>query len=99
MISRKMDYVLFVETGRRTLSTQPYDQYNSFAARLHRSLIGPVPQSLMITYLSMGVLEQRVADSALRVGFALVGFAQIHRLTNREAFFQQWIAEGRAAEM
>jgi len=44
-------------------------------------------------------LEQIVADSAFRLGFALVGFAQLRRLTNREGFFRQWLAEGRAGEM
>jgi epoxyqueuosine reductase len=47
----------------------------------------------------MGGLEQRVADSALRAGFALVGFARIRRLTNRTSFFQNWLDEGRAGEM
>jgi epoxyqueuosine reductase len=47
----------------------------------------------------MSRLEQRVADSAFRLGFALVGFAQLKRLTNRESFFREWLAEGRAGEM
>jgi epoxyqueuosine reductase len=44
-------------------------------------------------------LEQRIADSALRLGFALVGFARVKRLAAREAFFRQWLSEGRAGEM
>jgi epoxyqueuosine reductase len=44
-------------------------------------------------------LEQRVADSALEVGFALVGFARIKRLTRRQSFFYHWLSEGRAGEM
>jgi epoxyqueuosine reductase len=47
----------------------------------------------------MGGLEKRLADSALRLGFALVGFAPLRRLSNREAFFRQWLADGRAGEM
>ncbi|MBV8362139.1 MAG: tRNA epoxyqueuosine(34) reductase QueG [Deltaproteobacteria bacterium] len=38
-------------------------------------------------------------DSALRLGFALVGFARINRLDRREGFFLRWIAEGRVGEM
>ena len=44
-------------------------------------------------------LEKRVTDSALGLGFALVGFARINRLADREDFFLQWLAEGRAGEM
>jgi epoxyqueuosine reductase len=47
----------------------------------------------------MGRLEEKVADSALRLGFALVGFARVSRLVRREVFFLQWLAEGRAGEM
>ncbi len=47
----------------------------------------------------MSRLEESVADSALRLGFALVGFASIKRLAHRESFFLQWLAEGRAGEM
>lgn len=47
----------------------------------------------------MGGIEHRVAESAFRLGFALVGFARIRRLTNRESFFRQWLAEGRTGEM
>jgi epoxyqueuosine reductase len=47
----------------------------------------------------MGRLEQSVAESALRLGFALVGFARINRLSGREGFFREWLAEGRAGEM
>jgi epoxyqueuosine reductase len=53
----------------------------------------------MLKCLLMSELEQRVADSAFRLGFALVGFAPIHRLIDREGFFRQWLAEGRAGEM
>ncbi|MBV8453469.1 MAG: tRNA epoxyqueuosine(34) reductase QueG, partial [Deltaproteobacteria bacterium] len=44
-------------------------------------------------------LEERVTDSALRLGFALVGFTRINRLDGREDFFRRWLAEGRAGEM
>ena len=47
----------------------------------------------------MARLEERVADSAVRLGFVLVGFARINRLDEREGFFLQWLAEGRAGEM
>src|SRR5260370_18419163 len=47
----------------------------------------------------MSRLEGSVGDSALRLGFALVGFASIKRLAHRESFFLQWLAEGRAGEM
>jgi epoxyqueuosine reductase len=47
----------------------------------------------------MARLEERVANSALRLGFAMVGFAQVNRLVEREGFFLQWLAEGRAGEM
>jgi epoxyqueuosine reductase len=47
----------------------------------------------------MAGLERRVADCALRLGFALVGFARIRRLAARESFLFEWLAEGRAGEM
>ena len=47
----------------------------------------------------MGRLQQILTDSALQLGFAMVGFARIRRLTNREEFFRQWLAEGREGEM
>jgi epoxyqueuosine reductase len=47
----------------------------------------------------MARLEDKVTDSALRLGFALVGFARVNRLADRKDFFLQWLAEGRAGEM
>jgi epoxyqueuosine reductase len=47
----------------------------------------------------MDGLQKRVADSAFMLGFALVGFAPLKRLTDREDFFRRWLAEGRAGEM
>jgi epoxyqueuosine reductase len=47
----------------------------------------------------MARLEQRLAESAWRLGFTLVGFARIRRLSERRVFFQQWLAEGRFGEM
>jgi len=44
-------------------------------------------------------LEEKVTDSALRLGFALVGFARVNRLDGREGFFLRWLAEGMAGEM
>jgi epoxyqueuosine reductase len=44
-------------------------------------------------------LEQRVTNAALRLGFSLVGFARVNRLSFREVFFRNWLAEGRAGEM
>jgi epoxyqueuosine reductase len=47
----------------------------------------------------MEQLQQKVPNSAFMLGFALVGFAPLKRLTNREDFFRSWLAEGRAGEM
>jgi epoxyqueuosine reductase len=47
----------------------------------------------------MDRLEQTIRECASRQGFALVGFAPLRRLENREDFFRRWIAEGRPAEM
>ena len=47
----------------------------------------------------MSELEERIVDCALRLGFALVGFARIRRLGHREGFFNQWLADGRAGDM
>jgi epoxyqueuosine reductase len=44
-------------------------------------------------------LEDRVTDSALRLGFAMVGFARVGRLAERQEFFLQWLTEGKAGEM
>src|SRR6516164_2879346 len=44
-------------------------------------------------------LEDKIAACALQSGFALVGFAQIERLRERDGFFANWLAEGRAGEM
>ncbi len=40
-----------------------------------------------------------MTDSAVRLGFALVGFARINSLAKHKDFFLQWLAEGRAGEM
>ncbi len=47
----------------------------------------------------MGTLEHAVTGFAMDLGFALVGFAPLRRLTNREPFFREWLQAGRAAEM
>jgi epoxyqueuosine reductase len=47
----------------------------------------------------MAGLEQNLTLSALKLGFVLVGFCRVQRLTHREDFFEQWLAEGRAGEM
>jgi epoxyqueuosine reductase len=44
-------------------------------------------------------LERQVVNSALGLGFALVGFARISRLGSRERFFHDWLREGRAGDM
>jgi epoxyqueuosine reductase len=44
-------------------------------------------------------LESIITSSAVAEGFALAGFARLERLDDREDFFTQWLAEGRAAEM
>jgi epoxyqueuosine reductase len=49
--------------------------------------------------IPMSRLEKSVTDSALQLGFALVGFSPINRLTRREGFFLHWLSEGRAGEM
>jgi epoxyqueuosine reductase len=47
----------------------------------------------------MARLEQIVTAAAHEQGFVLVGFAPLHRLDNREKFFNRWLAEGRQGEM
>jgi epoxyqueuosine reductase len=47
----------------------------------------------------MDRVEQIIRRCASDHGFALVGFAPLRRLENREEFFREWIAEGRPAEM
>jgi epoxyqueuosine reductase len=44
-------------------------------------------------------LEKRITDSAMRLGFALVGFARVNRLARREDFFRRWLADGRDGDM
>ncbi len=44
-------------------------------------------------------LEQIIGAAARARGFAMVGFARIRRLTSRENFYNQWIAEGRHSTM
>jgi epoxyqueuosine reductase len=47
----------------------------------------------------MGHLETIITSAALAEGFALAGFARLERLDHRAAFFDRWLAEGRADEM
>jgi epoxyqueuosine reductase len=43
--------------------------------------------------------EELIAATAREQGFILTGFAPLRSLKDREAFFDQWLAEGRAADM
>lgn len=47
----------------------------------------------------MTALEHRIRQAAWNHGFTLVGFARLRRLVEREAFFEDWLAQGRAGEM
>lgn len=47
----------------------------------------------------MDRLQKRAADAAFMLGFALIGFAPIKRLSQREDFFHHWLDEGKAGEM
>jgi len=44
-------------------------------------------------------LSHIVEDAAREHGFALVGFARVRRLKEREDFYRAWLADGRAATM
>lgn len=47
----------------------------------------------------MSSLNQIVAAEALRAGFALVGFAKLRPLDEREGFFRRWLEAGRPGDM
>ncbi len=47
----------------------------------------------------MRAAEKSIAEAAQEQGFILIGFAPLRSLSERREFFNQWIAEGRAAEM
>jgi len=44
-------------------------------------------------------VNRAIADAARANGFSLVGFARIRRLEDREAFYRQWLGEGRHGTM
>src|SRR5579883_2016709 len=67
--------------------------------RRPRSLVVPVHALLHGSIKAMAQLEQNLTLWAQQLGFVLVGFCRIQRLDNREDFFKQWLAEGRAGEM
>src|SRR5271169_922679 len=48
---------------------------------------------------AMSVSPETVTNAAHELGFALVGFARLHPLDNREAFYRQWLADGGHASM
>ena len=51
-------------------------------------------------YTSIGEeAEKRIIAAAAEQGFILTGFAPLRALPERREFFDQWIGEGRAAEM
>ena len=54
---------------------------------------------LSYRHTRMGHLETIITSAATAQGFVIAGFARLERLDHREAFFSQWLAEGRAAEM
>src|ERR1700730_9737152 len=43
--------------------------------------------------------RETLAETALALGFAMVGFAQTRRLDDREAFYRRWLDEGGHASM
>jgi epoxyqueuosine reductase len=47
----------------------------------------------------MTAIEDRIAATASEQGFILTGFAPLRSLKDRVGFFDQWLAEGRAADM
>jgi epoxyqueuosine reductase len=47
----------------------------------------------------MNLSPETVTLAAHEQGFALVGFARLHPLDNREAFYRRWIADGGHASM
>jgi epoxyqueuosine reductase len=44
-------------------------------------------------------LNQKIKDASFQQGFALVGFAAIRRLEDREVFYRQWLDDGRHGSM
>jgi epoxyqueuosine reductase len=48
---------------------------------------------------SMTSVERTISDAAHREGFALVGFAPLRRIEEREEYFRRWVADGRPGEM
>src|SRR5438445_10618956 len=47
----------------------------------------------------MTSVERTIGDAARREGFALVGFAPLRRIEEREEYFRRWVADGRPGEM
>ena len=47
----------------------------------------------------MNVSPETLTRAANELGFALVGFARLHPLDEREAFYRQWLADGGHASM
>src|ERR1700682_3782552 len=47
----------------------------------------------------MHVSRETLAETAASVGFAMVGFAQLRRLDEREIFYRRWLDEGGQASM
>jgi epoxyqueuosine reductase len=45
------------------------------------------------------LLPETLTQTANELGFALVGFARLHPLAEREAFYRQWLADGGHASM
>src|SRR5258708_7563084 len=47
----------------------------------------------------MHVSPKTLSETALSLGFAMVGFARLHRLDEREDFYRRWLDEGGHASM
>ena len=47
----------------------------------------------------MHVSRETLAETALSLGFAMVGFAQLRRLEEREDFYRRWLEQGSHATM
>jgi epoxyqueuosine reductase len=47
----------------------------------------------------MNVSRETLTRAAYELGFALVGFSRLHRLSEREAFYRKWLADGGHASM
>ena len=47
----------------------------------------------------MSLLPETLTHAAHELGFLLVGFARLHPLSEREAFYHQWLADGGHASM